>query len=171
MDKPETQALLQALITQSAVELLSDIGAEFRATESSDWLPDITAIIGIAGEAVAGSVALCSSSECLAGLAKLGNAMLPEDWLGELANQLVGRFKRRVSCHGAVFSLGTPTVVVGERLRVVIGRARQRSIVVRLQSPMGRVEVWLEFNLRKGHELSAEPMEDGTLAEGQALLF
>src|SRR5512142_1010027 len=124
MDTAKLQALLQTYVTQSALDLLSDIGAEFQQADSSEWLPDITAIIGIAGETVAGSVALCSSAECLAGLAKLGNTNMPEDWLGELANQLVGRFKRRISPHGTNFSLGTPTVVVGERLRLAIGRAR-----------------------------------------------
>jgi CheY-specific phosphatase CheX len=96
---------------------------------------------------------------------------MPEDWLGELANQLVGRFKRRISPHGVTFSLGTPTVIVGDRLRVAIGRARERSIVVRLQSTTGRVEIWLEFELRDGCELSAEPQADDGLVEGEALLF
>lgn len=171
MDTAKTQALLQTYITQSAIDLLSDIGASFQEVPGSDWLPDITAIIGIAGETVAGSVALCSSAECLAELSKLGNTNMPEDWLGELANQLVGRFKRRISPHGALFSLGTPTVIVGERLRLAAGRARQRSIVVRLQSSIGRVEIWLEFELRDGCELSAEPQDDNGLLEGEALLF
>jgi CheY-specific phosphatase CheX len=171
MDTAETHALLQTYITQSALDLLSDIGAKFQHAESSEWLPDITAIIGIAGETVAGSVALCSSAECLEGLAKLGNTNMPEDWLGELANQLVGRFKRRIAPHGVNFALGTPTVVVGERLRVAIGRARQRSIVVRLEASIGRVEIWLEFGLAEGCELMAEPQEDKGLAEGEALLF
>lgn len=171
MNTAEIQALLQTYITQSALDLLSDIGAEFRFAQTADWLPDITAIIGIAGETVSGSVALCSSAECLTGLARLGNTNMPEDWLGELANQLVGRFKRRIAPHGVNFALGTPTVVAGERLRVAIGRARQRSIVTRLEASIGRVEIWLEFDLSESCQLSAEPQEDKGLVEGEALLF
>jgi CheY-specific phosphatase CheX len=96
---------------------------------------------------------------------------MPEDWLGELANQLVGRFKRRIAPHGASFSLGTPTVIIGERLRMALGVARKRSIVVRLLSSLGRMEIWLEFELRDGCELTAEAKEDEALIEGEALLF
>lgn len=171
MEKADTQALLQTYITQSALALLRDLGAAFELTEPTEWLPEITAVLGIAGPSVAGSIALSTSEQCLLRLAELGSSTMPEDWLGELANQLVGRFKRRISPHGASFSLGTPTVIIGERLRMAVGVARKRSIVVRLQSSIGRIEIWLEFELRDGCELSAEPKEDDALIEGEALLF
>jgi CheY-specific phosphatase CheX len=96
---------------------------------------------------------------------------MPEDWLGELTNQLVGRFKRRVVAHGVDFSLGTPTLISGDRLHVLAGASHKHPLTTCLQSEIGRVEIWLEFELRDGCELSDEPQDDGSLVEGEALLF
>ncbi|HEY5962268.1 MAG TPA: chemotaxis protein CheX [Polyangiaceae bacterium] len=167
----EVNALLENYLLQSTIELFGDIGVAFTPTQPSSWLPEITAILGFAGSDVAGSVALCTSTECLDAIAKLANTQLPADWLGELSNQLLGRFKRRLSPHGATFGLSTPVVILGERLRVVASAARKRSLVVCIASSIGRVEVWLEIEFRNGFELSAHPKEDGTLIEGEALLF
>jgi len=171
MDPAETQTLLFTYLERSAVELLSDVGAGFAPTEASDWMPDITAILGFAGTGIAGSVALCTSAACLTALAQLGQTKMSEDWLGELSNQLVGRFKRRLSPHGASFSLGTPVVVLGERLRLAARDARKRSLAICLESSIGRVEIWLEIEFRDGFALSPQPEADGSLIEGEALLF
>lgn len=171
MDPAQTRALLHDYLQLSAIELLTDVGAAFASTQSSEWTPDITAILGFAGSGIAGSVALCTSSECLQSLAELGHSTTSEDWLGELSNQLLGRYKRRLSPHGASFSLGTPLVVRGDRLRLATRIAQRRTVAVYLDSTIGRVEVWLEVEFRNGFELEPEPKDDGTLIEGEALLF
>jgi hypothetical protein len=38
------------------------------------------------------------------------------DWVGELGNQLVGRFKNKVSAYGPLIDLGLPSVVCGRDL-------------------------------------------------------
>jgi CheY-specific phosphatase CheX len=172
MNTAETQVLLETYITQSAQEMFLDVsGFAFVPIENSDWYPEITAVLGIAGTSVAGSTTLGTSMSCLAILATKANSNMPEDWLGELANQLVGRFKRRISAHGVDFSLGTPTLISGERLQVLASFLHRPSLTVHLQSEIGRVEIWVEFELRDGCELSAEPQDDGSLVEGEALLF
>jgi len=172
MNTAETQALLERYITQSTQELFLDVsGFAFELIASSNWFPQITAVLGIAGSGVAGSATLGTSTSCLATLAARANSDLPEDWLGELTNQLVGRFKRRIVPHGVEFSLGTPTLISGEQLRVLASFAHKPPLTVHLQSEIGRLEIWLEFELRDGYELSAEPQDDGSLIEGQALLF
>jgi len=172
MNAAETQVLLEDYITQSAKELFLDVsGFLFEPIENPDWFPEITAVLGIAGSSVAGSVTLGTSTSCLAVLAAKANSDMPEDWLRELANQLVGRFKRRVVAHGVDFSLGTPTLISGDRLHVLASLSHKPPFTVHLQSDIGRVKIWLEFELRDGCELSAEPEDDGTLIEGEALLF
>jgi len=172
MNTAETQVLLEDYITQAAKELFLDVsGFLFESIENSDWFPEITAVLGIAGTCVAGSATLGTSASCLATLAAKANSDMPEDWLGELANQLVGRFKRRIVAHGVDFSLGTPTLISGERLHVLSRFSHKPAFTVHLQSDIGRVEIWLEFELHHGGELSAEPQDDGTLIEGEALLF
>jgi CheY-specific phosphatase CheX len=172
MNTAETHVLLENYITQSARELFLDVsGFAFEPVEKSDGFPEITAVLGIAGSRVAGSATLGTSTICLAALAAKANSDMPEDWLGELANQLVGRFKRRIVAHGVDFSLGTPTLISGERLHVLVSLSHKPPLTVHLQSAIGRVEIWLEFELRDGCELSAEPQDDGSLIEGEALLF
>jgi CheY-specific phosphatase CheX len=172
MAPTETQTLIHGYLQQSAIELLADVGMTVVPAAGSDWMPDITAILGFAGPGIAGSIALCTSTRCLHALAELANTRLPEDWLGELANQLAGRFKRRLSPHGATFGLGTPVVVAGDRLRLTACDARKRSLTtVCLESSIGRFELWLEIEFLEGFELSPQPKADGALVEGEALLF
>lgn len=171
MDPNETQTLLRDYLERSAIELLADVGASFSPSHDPEWLPDVTAILGFAGTGVAGSIALCTATNCLTSLAELGRSDTPDDWLGELSNQLLGRFKRRLSPHGASFRLGTPVVVRGDRLRLAARLAQRRTLAIFLESNIGRVEVWLEVEFRNGFELARDPKDDGTLIEGEALLF
>lgn len=171
LDAAQTQNLLRDYLQQSAIELLSDIGAQFEANAVLEWTPEVVAILGFAGTDIAGSVALCTSQACLDALAKLGQATLPEDWLGELSNQLAGRFKRRLAPHGATFGLGTPVILLGERLRLAARAKGEGALSVHLESSIGQVVVWLEIEFRNGFALAAQPTDDGTLIEGEALLF
>jgi len=171
MDLAETKELLKTYLQQSAVELFGDIGAQFDIAQASDWTPDVTSIVGIAGSGIAGSVALSTSSRCLVELAQLGNASIPEDWLGELSNQLVGRFKRRLVPHGASFGLGTPVVLTGEHLRLAARSIGGSLLTLWLDSKIGRAVVWVDIEFRDGFELTAQTKDDGTLIEGEALLF
>jgi CheY-specific phosphatase CheX len=170
MDQQQSRAILSANLETCALELFQDVGAEITRAPEADWLPDLTSVIGFAGHGVAGALALWSSNGCLRFLAELGHAQSPEDWLGELSNQLLGRVKRRLAPYGAVFDLGTPIVVAGERLRLPSHRATEQ-VRVSLESPAGKLEVWLEMEFRDGFQLSDEPTADDGLAEGEALLF
>jgi CheY-specific phosphatase CheX len=171
MDAVQTNALITGYLERSSIDLFHDVGAEFRVITETDWLPDIAAIIGFAGDSVAGSLALGTSHECLTTLAKLSNTQMYQDWLGELSNQLLGRVKRKLSCHGASFDLGTPIVVMGERLRLTRSTARCSALSSNLDSQNGHVVVWFEFEFRNDFELSEQPEADGSLTEGEALLF
>lgn len=170
MDHQQSREILATNLEGCALDLFSDVGAEFTKAPVVDWLPDLTSVIGFAGSGVAGALALWSSTGCLNALADLGHAQSPEDWLGELSNQLLGRVKRRLAPYGAVFDLGTPVVVAGHRLRMSSNRPTER-IRVALECSAGRLEVWLEMEFRDGFQLSDEPAEDDGLAEGEALLF
>lgn len=171
MDTAQTNVLITGYLEQSAIELLHDIGAEFALAAHSEWLPDTAAIIGFAGEGMAGSLALSTSHECLVALAKLGNTEMSEDWLGELSNQLLGRVKRRLAPHGASFSLGTPVVITGDRLRLSQSIKKHSALSCVLDASIGRVEVWFDVEFRGEFSLSEQLKDDGALIEGEALLF
>lgn len=41
-----------------------------------------------------------------------------QDWIGELANQLLGRLKNKLRPHGVLFTVATPLCMTGRDLRV-----------------------------------------------------
>lgn len=171
MEEAQTNALITGYLELSTIELLRDVGAEFHGQPHTDWLPDITAIIGFAGTGTAGSLALCTSHSCLSGLAKLGKTEMSEDWLGELSNQLLGRVKRRLAPHGVVFGLSTPVVISGEKLRLSASDQKKRTMSCCVESSLGRAEIWFEIEFRDGFVLTDQGEDDGSLIEGEALLF
>jgi hypothetical protein len=73
--------------------------------------------IGFSHEHMIGSaILLISHSDCIA---RLG---APEgcddsDWVGELANQLLGRFKNKVVAYGPLIDMALPSVICGKDLR------------------------------------------------------
>lgn len=171
MQATEIRALIREFLQQSALELLADVGAQFEPARRSDWAPDIIAVLGIAGTNVAGSVALGTSHVCLSALAKLANTDHAEDWLGELSNQLTGRFKRRMGKLDVTFGLGTPVVLLGERLRLPESSRREELNCICLVSQIGRAEVWLEMEFPDGFLLATQLKDDDSLCEGEAMLF
>jgi CheY-specific phosphatase CheX len=170
MDQERSLEILASSVETCAIELFRDAGAEFGRAPVADWLPDLTSVIGFAGHGVAGALALWASNGSIAFLAEVAHAQSAEDWLGELSNQLLGRIKRKLAPYGAVFDLGTPVVVAGEKLRVMSHRPTA-AVRIPLTSAAGNVEVSFEMEFRDGFQLSDEPAEDEALAEGEALLF
>lgn len=83
---------------------------------------DYCAIIGYAGVEMKGTMILGASKDLLRvthasihmGM-EVEDADLP-DWLGELANQLVGRIKNGLLSYGLDFGITTPTVLGGNNM-------------------------------------------------------
>lgn len=79
-------------------------------------------VLGFTGERIRGSVTLTTTLSLLLKshpLTKLGQELTEvelTDWLGELANQIVGRLKSDLCAQGAAISLSTPTCLMGRSL-------------------------------------------------------
>lgn len=82
------------------------------------------AIIGYSGDQIKGSLVFSCEKNLLAiSHPNLAMGMPVEDqdlndWIGEIANQLLGRVKNKFSASGLKCSMGTPTVMVGQALNV-----------------------------------------------------
>jgi hypothetical protein len=94
---------------------------------------------------------------------------MPRDWLGELANQLVGRMKNQLRRYGLELFVTAPAVLRGEHLPVA---RRDGRLQVSLVSPVGRVRVWLDAHFSSTFTMLDRP-EPGTTGpgEGESLLF
>jgi hypothetical protein len=75
--------------------------------------------------------------------AAAGDRIVAEDWLGEAANQLLGRIKNRLLGHGLVVSIALPTVLRGVELKLM---AAGDSVLCTygFESPAGDVCAWLD---------------------------
>ena len=119
---------LQELVTQGARDFFGQNGVtniEVSKSGVSSAEFQWTGIIGFSGDLIRGSFAVT----CQAGLLNhthpnVGMRMPVEeadrvDWLGEIANQLLGRIKNLTLEYSVNFSLSAPSVVKGQALEVV----------------------------------------------------
>lgn len=94
------------------------------------------------------------------------------DWAGEVANQLLGRMKNRLARLGLDFHLSTPTVVMGDRLRLGTGRFAATPIEHGVAVAGAPVEIFFEIVHDEGKALlpATGPVMVASL-EGEGLLF
>jgi CheY-specific phosphatase CheX len=140
----------------------------------------ILAIIGFGGAQMRGSLVLSANCGMLRTSFPVkqapgaGEGPCPEhlqDWAGELANQLLGRFKYRLLGHGITLQLGTPTTVSGLELRVRSCGGQPQSKPLWLYSGDDWLVVRLDAIVAPEVTLSESPDSGSAAAEGEVLLF
>ncbi len=99
-----------------------------------------------------------------------GNEEQLQDWLGEIANQLLGRLKVSLLAHAIVIELGTPTTVAGLELRV---RPRNECPTPPLWLISGSdwLVVRLDATAAPNVLLCLSPDPSNSATEGEVLLF
>lgn len=140
----------------------------------------ILAIIGFGGADMRGSLVLSANCGMLRSSFPVKQRVdadpgpCPEhlqDWAGELANQLLGRFKSRLLAHGITLQLGTPTTVSGLELRVRSCGGELQSKPLFLYSGDDWLVVRLDALASADVTLSESPEAGLAAAEGDVLLF
>jgi CheY-specific phosphatase CheX len=173
---------INGMLVESAISLLHAFGTSVRydpaGEESHPPENGMLAIIGFGGDQLRGSLVLSANhglleTSCPArtvGRSDATHAEILQDWVGELANQLLGRLKSQLLAHGIAIQLGTPTTVSGLELRV-------RSCGDRPTTPLWlhAGSDWLVARLdaiaAPETKLSASPDPSSAAAEGEILLF
>jgi chemotaxis protein CheX len=119
---------LSATLLDSARDMLSADGRSWEVAGDADPAAAqramFVASIGLSGPgALRGSLVLIAAPEFFGSVyppeiatRQLSNEKVA-DWASELANQLLGRIKNRLSSRGLDFSLSIPTVVRGDLMR------------------------------------------------------
>jgi CheY-specific phosphatase CheX len=173
----ESVATLDEIVESACLALFDSVGTPLvRADAGSHSRDDIGASIGFTGRMVRGALVLVSTR-------RLVEMALPQeiragvtdshvaDWMGELANQLLGRIKNKLVSHGVVLDMSTPTVMFG----LEIARKDRRSGLRRYfefrhdDQPL-RVVLDAEVTDEFERCLSLKPTEAG-LPEGELALF
>jgi len=129
----DCSAVVSNMVHESAVELVADTEGMsayqvFRQDPDGSFdeaTPvDVAAVIGFSGDLIKGSLVITTGMDLL-NKSHPNHAMgMPVadpdclDWIGEIANQLLGRIKNKMAAAGVPFSMSTPTTAVGKSLKI-----------------------------------------------------
>ncbi len=166
VERSETTRAIQALAGQACVELLQAYSVPL--TPAQGWAESdevmFSGVMGFVGDRVRGTCLLAAPQGTVQAAAPKDAGA--RDWVGELANQLVGRLKAKLMARGATIALSTPVVLRGVRLSPL---PRTDVDPVVFQSPSGKVLVWLEVEIEDDFQLGEErPL---SASEGELLVF
>jgi CheY-specific phosphatase CheX len=180
----EPRVELQALLSESCHELFSFYGTELVNIERADegGEPDkedsILGILSFTGKEIQGTLVLAVTRELIC----QHNQHLPQggledhmvrDWVGELANQLLGRLKNKLYGFGATIYLSTPVVLSGQLIKLLPSTSVKEIGPMYYSYNDQQVIAWLEFKMAEDYQWEAvEEEEDDMLGmEGDMLFF
>lgn len=131
----------------------------------------LASVIGYTAPGICGSVALQVPRAALRE-SYPGGTPTPaqlEDWIGELANQLLGRFKNKLLPYGVSLGMSTPSTVSGT-FRIV-EHARSVAAWTVLGTSHGEVATMLAAEIGPAFELHREPVCEQAAPEGDLIFF
>lgn len=131
---------------------------------------DHAATIGFACRNLRGALIIGTTGRLLLKLHPLRGTsqdMDHDDWLGELANQLVGRVKNKLHAWGVDINLAMPMTIRGDNLKL---RVNDRQ-VVRVSVSDGHAKSFAWIDALVAPELSLQLRDDEPQAEGELVLF
>jgi hypothetical protein len=133
---------IQDLAATACIELLHAYGVDAAAAPEGWAAPNefmLAGVMGFVSERLVGSCLLAGTRDVL--MATAPKDARPRDWVGELANQLVGRLKSKLMGLGVTITMNTPVVLSGISLSPL---PRTDVPPVVHQTPLGRLLVWVE---------------------------
>ena len=151
----------------ACVELLQAYGVEALDAPEEWGTPDefmLAGVMGFVSERLVGSCLLVGGRDVL--MATAPKDARPRDWVGELANQLVGRLKSKLMGLGVTITMNTPVVLSGIRLSP-LPRTDVAPKVHR--TPLGRLLVWVEVEVDP--EFSWGEPQELPATEGELVVF
>jgi len=169
---------LDKVICESLIGLFAGNGVVLDATAQNAEALDYTlaASIGFAGESIRGMLVLTADRPLVsASLPPEVQSRVPTDaslcdWIGELANQLLGRIKNRLLRYGVDFEMSIPSVVQGRNLkRALPDGSLSRKMAFTHAS--GTVSLCFEARAENLAKMLAETPALESLTEGEVMLF
>jgi hypothetical protein len=166
---PSLQPLFDAATANAVPELFSTYGITLGAIDQQ-VRPPISfvtcGVIGFSGPVVRGALVVALTGGLAEQTNPMGSAGNPRDWIGELANQLLGRIKLALLDHGVEIYLNLPAVLKGEHLAPIPRREVQPMV---FSATEGVVGVWLEIEERDGERSQA--VNTDRAKSGDAIFF
>lgn len=169
MGLPQT---IDNLLFSSATTLFKAYGVPLSEDPAGagDGTGDGIAVVGFHGAALSGTLLLSVPSAPLRASMPVPTAT-ERDWLAELANQMLGRFKNRLLAYGVDVVAMTPTVLASMRILPVAMPGRLQGVGM-VTKEGGRITVWIDYQVND-HERVAHLVrgEEVIGREGDLILF
>lgn len=123
MDTMERE-LVTTMLERSVIEFFQAYGIVCDpAEETAATGPEMGSIVGFRGNGLRGGLAFVASADLVSRLLPVPKRparaeIQLRDWSAEIANQLVGRLKNKLSAHAIDFEIGTPVCFRGSSIRL-----------------------------------------------------
>ena len=127
----------------------------------------LTAAIGLEGSGVRCTLSLLGGSSTIS---RLGSSLITDqqDWIGEIANLLMGALKNNLSEYNVSTRIGLPVSVRGDRIELVNMPNEKSAFIVNME--FGTVLVVLHYGLDVDAEWEHDPNMLAA-SEGEVCLF
>ncbi len=169
---------LDQVICESLVGLfaVNGVNLDAKAPDAEGPVHTLAASIGFTGERLRGVLVVTAGRDLVAASrpTQFQHLDCAErelcDWMGELANQLLGRIKNRLLRYGIDFEMSIPSVVHGQCLKRALPDAslsRQMSF----SHATGSVSLCFDARAENLAALMAAPPTAESMAEGDVMLF
>jgi CheY-specific phosphatase CheX len=157
--------LLREILVETTGELFDAYGVTSEVVgEAAIDDAALCGVLGFTGEAICGAIVIAASREAIAACNPIEGGQVTQ-WLAELTNQIMGRFKNSLVRRGADIWMSLPVVLSATRL--VPARCGPVAPVY-MHVAGAPFALWLEV---EGAVALGAPADEGMPREGEALLF
>lgn len=164
------QDVVDSLAVRGTEELFAaygvDLARQDRPVVDANDEVAFAGVIGFTGPSMRGTLVLAPTRSLLA-RSHLGSPCALRDWVGELANQLIGRVKNQLRLYAVEIYVTTPAVVKGQCLAPV---PRGDATGYCFHGSPGAVSVWLDVEIADGIALVKKDIQTGP-TEGDTIIF
>ena len=178
MDKQTICDLLEETLEAAGNGIFSHLDIEAEYIDSSELgMHDFACSVGFTSLTLRGNLTLTAHRAFVAETrppelrtAAEATEMELADWIGELGNQLLGRFKNKLIPSGNVIELGTPAVLSGFQI-VRCGGRMPLSVARLARTSAGTLAMHVDAQASEGFTIAEQDSANEVMPEGELALF
>lgn len=171
MSTSSNAEVLSRLVTEAVAKVFDAYGTMVELAETTSQGSEIVAVIGYAANDLRGGLAIGISG-------KLARATMPTenvpvyDWVGELANQILGRVRNRLLDYSVDIQIATPVVLHGLGVHVAAPTGgNSHATIAHYTAGDEVVQVLTETRFEDGYEFPEPTAESAVMDEGEMMFF
>jgi len=161
------RARVEGLVAEACIELFSAYGHDLApATDVLEFQDDLvlSAVIGFSGGGLRGTCLVATNQGLLRSSCPV--FCRARDWVGEIANQLIGRMKNKLRVYDVSLSLNVPRLIAGTNLEEL-----DKGIRYRFSCDYGAIAATLDVLIAPGFVLKQRDAEEALIQEGDFTLL